>query len=407
MPGSVHRVLAGAVGACALATLCGCTPLRILWHNYEDIDDYRIFDNRVVAASTAPSPVVRAPLPGDVLDAIPVARDDGRTVAAADYLAETKTVALLVQHDDRLVIERYYRGHDESSLVNGFSIAKGILSALTGIAIGEEHIRSINQTVAEFLPEFADNPYGKVTIDQLLNMTSGMSFDLTFRAYLYYSDDLRATLSQRARPHASPGAHWQYKDSDAQVLGLVLARATGRPLTDYLREKLWQPLGMEFAALWSLDRAEHGVEKAFCCVHARARDFARLGALYLNEGRAGGRQIVPAAWVAASTDQRAGHPGHGHFRHLNMWRIPDPPADDFYLKGSRGQFIYVNRRARVVIVKLSDQWQDDPIDFFRAVAQRLGRARSPWEVANSGRVLTASSAPNLAFGSFAAPKSSD
>ena len=370
-----------------MATLSGlqaCTLTKTVVHNFADLDDHRIFANRQVPQAEQVSPLRGLRQEPWFLAGLPVPDETGTTGATGrldDYLARTRTAAFIVLHEDRVVLERYGRGYDRHSLLNSFSIAKSVMAALVGIALAEGRIASLDSTVASVCPEFAGTPYGAATVRELLTMTSGIGDApslLPGRAELYYGDDLRA-LALRARAPSADGEAgrkplrkpWRYSETDVQVLGFVLERAVGMPVSQYLAAKLWQPLGMESQALWALDR-EGGSEKAFCCLSARARDFARFGKLMRDGGRWNGRQLVPAAWA-----ERSVLPGMAvldGYLHQHLWWTPDGSQGgrrDFYAYGHNGQYLYVNPAARLVIVKFSETNRQDPVPMFRALADAL------------------------------------
>jgi CubicO group peptidase (beta-lactamase class C family) len=184
-----------------------------------------------------------------------------------------------------------------------------------------------------------------------------------------------------------PGTYNRYVSADTQVLGLVLQGATGKNLSDYTREKLWDHLGAEFDAEWLIDPA--GTEMAFGGFNAALRDYARFGLLYLNEGRNfQGRQLVPASWVRASVTPDAPHlmPGRNNpdspfpMGYGYQWWIPENPEGDFLAIGIYGQFIYVHPKYRVVIAKSSayvdynnsgDEMEFESVEAFRAIARAL------------------------------------
>jgi len=342
-----------------LALAQGCTFVRAVVHNYPDLDDHRIFANRTIARAGTPSPLRRCPATASL------------PAGLEQHLADTRTAAYLVVQGDCLVTERYAAGYDERSLLNSFSIAKPIVAALAGIALAEGRIRSLDDTVADYRPDFAGTPYGTVKLKRLLTMTSGMADPpslLPGRAQYYYGEDLLRTV-MRAEPEPREGTGWRYSEADVQVLGFVLAAATGRSLAEYLSERLWQPLGMEADALWALDR-EAGSEKAFCCISARARDFARLGRLFLEGGRWRGAQLVPVEWTAQAA--LPGIPVKFGYVHRHLWWAPDGgEGGDFYAYGHNGQYLYINPRSRTVIVKFSEGARQDPVPMFRAVAASL------------------------------------
>jgi CubicO group peptidase (beta-lactamase class C family) len=309
------------IGAALAILLGGCTAGRTVIHNFADLDDYRIFANRTVETSAETSPLrslLRVP---PFLAGMNVPDENGTSHALDTYLDETRTAAFIVMHEDRIVYERYSRGFDEHSLLNSFSIAKSVMATLVGIAVSEGCIQSLDSTVARYRPELANTGYGAVSIRSLLTMTSGMAEPpslLPGHAQFYYGDNLHEVI-EGARPEPLRTHRWRYSEADIQVLGFVLEAAVGKSVSEYLAEKLWKPLGMESAALWALDR-EGGTEKAFCCISARARDFARFGRLYLDGGRWNGEQIVPAAWIARSVLTGIRTPDG--YVHQHLWWAP-------------------------------------------------------------------------------------
>ena len=367
------RRVSALLTALVLVSAPGCTAYRVVRYNFPEIDNYKIFPNRTVGKSPQPFTLKSTAGLESRIDSL-TAVLDGKEIPLEEFLRKSKTVAFVVIQNDVIVYERYYRGASDSTLVNTFSVTKSIVSALVGIAISEGHIRSVDQTVAEFLPEFSGKPYGGVTIRSLLQMTSGIAFSFNGwspfadNAQFYYGSDLRGQVA-KLRTAQPQGTVWKYKESDPQMLALILERATGMTLSEYLEKELWRPLGMEFDASWSMDRGEHGVEKAFCCFNARARDLARFGLLYLHKGTWGGRQVLPREWVETSTAVDTSAAGADNYKYL--WWVPRPHEGDFYANGNLGQFIYVNPNANVVIVKLSESNTSGVITLFRKIAASL------------------------------------
>jgi len=378
-----------AIAAIAMLLVGGCTAVRTVVHNFADLDDHTIFANRTVERGADTSSLRSlARVPQFVAD-MKVPNESGDFRPLDQYLDETRTAAFVVMRDDRIVYERYARGFDERSLLNSFSIAKSIMATLVGIAVAEGRIPTLEATVAEFRPDLASTPYGAVTIKSLLMMTSGMADRATLlpgRAQFYYGDDLHEVI-EGARPETRPANGWRYSEADVHVLGYVLEAAVGKRVSAYLSEKLWKPVGMESPALWALDH-EGGMEKTFCCISARARDFARFGLLYLNKGQWHGEQIVPAAWVSRSVLPGVRTPDG--YTHQQLWWKPEGDEGDFYAYGHNGQYVYVNPAAGVVIVKFSETNRQDPLPMFRAVSAAL---KSPERVAELDRL----SAPSIAL----------
>ena len=282
-------------------------------------------------------------------------------------LDETETMALLVVRDGSIVFERYADWGGAQARWKSMSVAKSVISAALGIAWGEGLIPSLESSVSSILPELAGSAYDGVSIKNVLQMSSGAGWnedysdpnsDINRFAAITASggsfNAFPATLT-RARV---PGTFNLYNSTDTQVLGMLLTRLTGRPIHDYVSGKLWHPLGMETEGFWLLD--DHGMEMAYAGLNATARDYAKIGELFRNQGRWRGRQIVPAQWVKASVTPDAPHlmPGEtglsdSLFGYGYQWWVLAGGDGAFAAIGVYNQFIYVNPAKGVVIVKLS------------------------------------------------------
>ena len=201
----------------------------------------------------------------------------------------------------RFFLKSYYRGNDETLQVPSFSMAKSFTSALMGIAVSEGYIEDVHDPVTKYLPELKDPALKDVTLEHLLNMRSGIkSREFYYSPFsdvakYYYGRNIPKYV-KKTKVEREPDERFHYNSLNTQLLGMTVKRATGKPLATYLEEKIWKPLGMEFPASWSIDSRTSATEKAFCCINARARDYAKFGRLYLNKGRWNGKQIIPM-WV--------------------------------------------------------------------------------------------------------------
>jgi CubicO group peptidase (beta-lactamase class C family) len=267
----------------------------------------------------------------------------GPTSSATDaFLASTGSRALLVLRDDTLLVERYANGSSHEAIQTSFSTAKSFDSTLIGIAIAEGAIGSVDDPIVRYLPELSGRELERVTIRHLLGMDSGLRYDEAGSggmpwqddARTYYDPDLRA-LALTVRPAIEPGTRWQYNNYHPLLVGLILERATGRHVAEYLSNKLWQPLGMEAPASWSLDSRHDGFERMESGINARAVDFARFGRLFLNRGAVDGQQVVLRAWVEMATRPNA--PELKRDYGLFWWLDPERPGR-FYAAGHYGQF---------------------------------------------------------------------
>ena len=244
-------------------------------------------------------------------------------VSLGKYLDEqTKTTAFLVLRNDTILYEQYFEGFDRESLLPSFSIAKSFVSSLVGIAIQEGYIKSIEDPITDYLGELkALHPYwSQLKIKHLLNMQSGITFDeenytnpFSDIADLYMAKDIWKIV-KRSEFGSKPGETHYYSSLDTEILGLVLERAVNKPLSSFLEEKIWQPLGMESNATWNVDHKDRRNPKAYCCLNVIARDYAKFGRLYLNDGNWNGKQIVSEHWVNSST-----HPNFSNNCYQYQW----------------------------------------------------------------------------------------
>lgn len=333
-----------------LTALTSCMVGRVVFYNFADIKDYKKFPSRQVrkgesAFSFARGEHGRAPKDLTI---------DGKTYPFEEYLKDNKTVAFLIIQNDSIQYENYFRNYDESSIVTSFSMAKSITSILIGCAIDDKLIQSVNEPVTNYIPELKKSGFDKVTIRHLLQMTSGLKFNEGYFnpfgevGNFYYGRNLRKAIN-KLKLKSEPGKKFEYLSGNAQLLGLVLERALkDRTVSSYLEEKIWKPLQMEYDASWSLDKKKNGLEKTFCCINARARDYAKIGRLYLNRGNWNGKQIVSENWVWRSTTAEERN-GSVRFYQYQWWI---PAQGDFLAEGFLGQFIYVHPEKDLIIVRL-------------------------------------------------------
>jgi CubicO group peptidase (beta-lactamase class C family) len=283
------------------------------------------------------------------------------TEPLGEFLADTDTTAFLVIRDDALLYEGYFNGYDRASTQTSFSVAKSFVSALVGIAIQEGHIGSVDDPVTEYIPELEGQGMDKVTIRHLLTMSSGLEYSgegggggpLGDDAKTYYAPDLRE-LALTVKPEVEPGKRWEYNNYHPLLLGMVLERATGRPVATYLSQKIWRPLGMEADGSWSLDSEASGFEKMESGINGRAIDFAKFGRLYLNRGEWNGEQVVPAGWVEESTRVDTTSDPADFYQHFWWVEVVEPERGRFLARGNLGQFVYVVPDKDLVIVRFGE-----------------------------------------------------
>jgi CubicO group peptidase (beta-lactamase class C family) len=282
------------------------------------------------------------------------------------FLARNRNTGLLIMQGDTVLVERYQYGRKISDRFASASMAKTVMGMLYGIAVAEGKISSLDQRADEYVPELRGTLYGAASLRDLLTMSSGIGFDDDGADASDPRSDvsklIRATIAQqspggveavlpyntRTRP---PGEKFSYSSGDSEVLGLVLRAAVGKPLAEYLSEKIWQPMGAEADATWLVDAA--GFETGYCCINATLRDYARFGLLLANYGAVDGKQVIPAEWVKEATTPQAPHLQIGVATRLNGYGYQTWITDEkgrFAALGARGQAIYVDPERKIVVV---------------------------------------------------------
>jgi len=345
---------------------------RVLRYGEADVYDYRWLPERTVPASTQPYRFAEDPQP----DA--VARLFERDAAVDDldeFLDRNRTQAFLVIQGDTLRYERYFHGAARDSVVTSFSVAKSFASALVGVAIEEGDIGGVTDPITAYLPELEQRheAFAEITIEDLLRMSSGIAYEEKLllsgdNAKTYYYPDLRALALEQTKIDGPPGETFLYNNYHPLLLGMILERATGTAVADYLAEKIWQPMGAEYDGSWSLDSEETAFEKMESGINARAIDFAKFASLFLRGGRWNGQQVVPADWVAASTrpdpaltvgeyypDDFVFADGRGYYGYL-WWGMRRADGYDFAAVGNHGQLLYVSPAADMVIVRHGESY---------------------------------------------------
>lgn len=344
-------VLIVVVGAfSAYAVLFDQTYLfKAAYYNFSAIDDYTIFENNKVAKAKEdkPWPLATAYNKNAYPDSL------------NNLLEDLSTVGVLMIKNDSILFEKYWDGYSDSSLSGSFSVAKSITSILIGAAIKEGKIKSVEQGVGDFIPAFAVGDKAAVKIKDLLTMSSGTNWNesywnpLAVTAEAYYGADLMKTATD-VKMVDQPGSLHKYKSGDTQLLGLILEKVTGKKLSEYAAEKLWQPLGASNDALWSTD-GPNGNTKAFCCFNTNTRDFARIGKFMLDSGKINGVSVIDSAYWKQSITACNIKDAKGmacNYYGYQWWLDPQHP-EIFYARGILGQYIIAIPSKKIIIVRLA------------------------------------------------------
>jgi CubicO group peptidase (beta-lactamase class C family) len=326
-------------------------------------------------------------------------RHGGKENLIEDYFSRARSTGLIVLKDGKIVYERYLLGADAQSRFTSWSMAKSFTSTLVGFALGDGLIKSVDDPIDQYVPGLKGSGFEGVPIKAVLQMSSGVDFvedydrpesdiNTLWASTIQYNTKPVTDFLAKARHGKPPFSAFNYSGLDTSALGWLVSTVTKKPLADYLSEKVWQPLGMEADASWNLDGpGAEAHEIAFCCLNATLRDYARFGQFLLDNGSAGGKQLLPAGWVQEATypDRPQVMPGKLHegwtLGYQYQWWVFPEGADSlggFTAQGINGQFLYVNPEERLVIVATNAWrmfWDDDleseQYDIFAAFKTRL------------------------------------
>jgi CubicO group peptidase (beta-lactamase class C family) len=357
------------------------------------VGTYSHFDQvvraRVVTRAPTPWSFRRAPAAPEISYTF-----QGERYSIGDYLRRNPATGLLIAKDDTILYEHYQYARTDRDRFLSQSMAKTITSMLIGIAVGEGKIKSIDDDAQTYLPDLAGTEYGKTPIRALLHMSSGVAFrevydgndDIAQLGRDLFGPSGRSAVASVAHFNtrsAPPGTVWHYASIETEILGLILRAATNTPVTDYLREKIWQPIGTEADASWAIDGT--GQEVTFCCFNAVLRDYARFGRLLAHDGVWEGRQLIPRQWLLDATTVSPADaylaPGtatsfYGYG--FQVWLLPGAQRR-FVLLGIRGQMIFVDPASKLVMVHTAVRPKPaDPaasreaIALWLAIEQQLG-----------------------------------
>lgn len=316
---------------------------KAVWYNLPGIEDYQIFENRKIPKSTHPQ---KWPISSKY-------NQIQLTELLSGVLEELETVAFLVIKDDSILVEHYWDEYSDSSKSNSFSMAKSYVSTLIGFALTDGVIESIEDPIEKYISEFKNDPKGKIKIREILQMSSGLNWDESYSGPFsittkaYYGTNIRPLITG-LEVLEKPGQRFNYLSGDTQLLAWVLEEATGKSISRYMWEKMWQPMGYQQDALWCLDDIK-GVEKAYCCINSNARDFARIIKLYLQKGKWNGKQLLDSVYtVRAISKNNYTEDNFGDYG-FQWWRMGDSV---FYARGILGQYAIGIPSENTIIVRL-------------------------------------------------------
>jgi CubicO group peptidase (beta-lactamase class C family) len=303
-------------------------------------------------------PRVHALPPGRPLTAF--AKGGARADYFEQFLKDQRVHGVLVMQDGKVLLERYTSPQGPSTRWNSFSVSKSITSTLVGAAMKDGAIKSLDDDVTKYIKELRGSAYEGVSVRQVLTMTSGVKWNEDYtdpksdvaQMYAQPADpgfDMTTSYVRKLPREAPPGTKWVYKTAETNLVGVLVADATGKTLAQYLSEKIWRPYGMERDAAWMIDEVGH--EQGGCCLAVTLRDYGRFGQFILDGARINGRSIVADGWLEdatkshVSTSVSGGAAGSGYG--YQWWVRGD---GTFEGRGIYGQTLHIDRARRLVIV---------------------------------------------------------
>lgn len=365
---------------------------RALVYLYPGIDDIYLFPTRRIAAGISQD--------------WPVSPQAPFTCIPDKYLPDFekyKTVAFVVIQDSTLLFEQYWDDYADSSFSNTFSMSKSVVSLLTGCALADGYLQSLDEPICKYIPEYPqNNEFTPLTIRHLLTMSGGIDYDESYSSLfsktteVYYGDDL-FTSAVHMPQVSEPGTLFKYQSGATLLLSIALQRAVGKPLSDYFSEKIWVPIGAEHDAYWSLDH-ENGIEKAYCCIYSNARDYARLGQLLLNRGAWGDNQLIPEDYIEEMTMPDAtltqwfdGKPNQVYG--YQLWITSFRGHTVWVMQGILGQYIMAIPDFNAVIVRLgkANEKEYTSDHFHKDILVWLGAGFEIVDTTSNEQIVTAGS----------------
>jgi len=314
-------------------------------HGFKNMED--IFPTRIISKSKNPYPLTYEPRSLDGL----TYKYKGKKYSLEDYMQAFKVAGLIVIRDGKILHESYNFGNNEESKWVSFSVTKSVTSMLLGAAMKDGFINSVNDPIVSYLPQLKNSHYDRVSIKQILHMSSGVDWNEDYNdpssdvsiASAYNSLKLYNYL-RTLGTSSEPGAKFNYNTAETNLIGGLVRSATSYNLSNYLEQKIWQPFGMEFDAYWVLDY-DHKEELGGCCINATLRDYARIGIFAMNNGiLENGINVLPREWMQQSTSPSPNLEYYGY-----QWWLDGSNYNSFYADGIFGQFIWIDPDSKTVV----------------------------------------------------------
>ena len=270
---------------------------------------------------------------------------------------EFGTVAYIVIHKDTIIAEKYYKGYSSNSSSNSFSMAKTLVSMMMGKALELGHINSLEDKVIDYIPELKGEFANEVRIIDLATMTSGLDWDegtsdpFSPVAKQYFVSDVEELMLNQPIIE-KPGVKNHYSSGNTQLLSILIERASGIKTDKFFEDEIWSKINPDNDAYWQVDSKKKGNVKSFCCFHSNARDFSRLGKLYLNYGNWNGNQVIDSAFVKSSMKPFLDDfDAYG----IGLWLKKHKDLNVSLMSGHQGQYVIMIPEKELIITRLGQR----------------------------------------------------
>ena len=301
-----------------------------------------------------------------------------------EYVKELGTVSFVVLKNDSVLHEEYWDGWNKDSISNSYSMAKSFVSLLVGCAIKDGLVKSVDEPICNYLPDFNCEVNGPITIKHLLTMSSAIDFNesyinpFVYAAEALYGNDVRKTTYEH-KLVGTPGKVFDYQSGNTQLLCMIIEKVTNQKINTYASEKLWKPMGAYKNASWSQDKKD-GLARAFCCFNSNALDFSRYGILLNHTGKFNGVEVVDSTYMTEATtaaDYLIDEEGNACTKYgYQFWLVNYKGMEIKYCRGILGQYIIAIPSKNLVAVRLGHKRSKEkknghPIDLFKIIDEAL------------------------------------
>lgn len=338
---------------------------RVLFHWDSDVTDYKLFPERIIHKSLQPYSYKKNT---NISLAGTKVSYGNKHSHLRDFIKQTDTTAFIIVKNDEIVYEQYENGYNEFSVNTSFSMAKSVVSLLIGKAIENGFINSVNDPICDYIEEFRDKEIGKITIEELLLMRSEIVYEenkfLWFGddSLTYWHDDLRKLALSHTELTDKYNGRFHYNNYHPLLLGIILERSTGESVSSFFEREIWQKIGAEYDASWSLCGNESSFEKMESGINFHAADFLKIGSMVLHNGYWNNTQIISEDWLKKSTlcdlpvvadDYAYSFLANKNIGYKYMWYCTQSPisGSDIIAWGKSDQVLYISAENNIVVLR--------------------------------------------------------